>query len=100
MNDPQFRQALAEALRLDVRTMLRLAGYEVNEAFRSEAAERVASMIEPAAARKAGISGAPGGAAGQRLTFCTEAGVLKEPDSAKNRANLAICPFSGVKSPA
>jgi len=46
MHDSLFRQALAEALRLDVRTMLRLAGYEIQEVYRSEAAERVAHMID------------------------------------------------------
>lgn len=46
IQDTKFRQALADALRLDVRTMLRLAGYEVNEVYRSEAAERAANMID------------------------------------------------------
>jgi len=46
MHDAAFRQALADALRLDERTMLRLAGYQVQEVRRSEAADRVAHLID------------------------------------------------------
>lgn len=46
MHDPEFRHALARSLRLNVRTMLKLAGYEVTEQPHSTTAELAADLID------------------------------------------------------
>lgn len=46
LHDPIFRKALADALRMNARTMLKAAGYEVADSSHSEDAERAASIIE------------------------------------------------------
>ena len=45
MTDPLFRKALAQILRMDVHTMLRLDGYEVDEEEFSPQAEQAAYLI-------------------------------------------------------
>lgn len=40
-----FRQALAQVLKVDVRTLLMMAGYEVREAYHSELAVRAADIV-------------------------------------------------------
>jgi transcriptional regulator with XRE-family HTH domain len=44
--DEKFRQALADILRMDVSSMLRLAGYEVGLRPYSERAERAAFIVD------------------------------------------------------
>lgn len=46
LEDASFRQALANILRIDVKTLLKLAGYEVATSQHSEAAERAAWIID------------------------------------------------------
>lgn len=46
MHDSGFRQALAKALRLNVPTMLRMAGYEVTSEPHSETAEIAAHLVD------------------------------------------------------
>lgn len=46
LHDSKFRRALADALRLDVRSMLNLAGYEVNNVDHTEAGERAAFIVD------------------------------------------------------
>jgi len=46
LNNPEFRQALANILNVDVKTLLKLAGYEVTASQHSEAAERVAFIVD------------------------------------------------------
>ncbi len=46
LENPEFRQALANILRIDVKTLLKLAGYEVAKSDFSEAAERVAYIVD------------------------------------------------------
>jgi transcriptional regulator with XRE-family HTH domain len=46
LQDPEFRRALSRALRVNVRTILRLAGYEVDEQQHSVLAERVANLVD------------------------------------------------------
>lgn len=46
LNDPVFRQALSRALRVNIRTILKLAGYEVEQENHSIWAEQAASLID------------------------------------------------------
>lgn len=46
LEDPAFRKALAEILRIDVKTLLLIAGYEVTEIDHSEAAKRAAFIVD------------------------------------------------------
>lgn len=52
LHNPEFRFALAQALKVNVHTLLRLAGYEVEELHRGEIAERVAEMVDQLPADK------------------------------------------------
>lgn len=45
LHEAEFRRALADVLRLNVKTVLKLAGYDI-EAERSEEAERIADMVD------------------------------------------------------
>lgn len=42
----EFRQALANILNMDIKTLLKLAGYEVESKTHSETAERVAWIVD------------------------------------------------------
>jgi transcriptional regulator with XRE-family HTH domain len=46
LQDPEFRRALSRVLRVNVRTILRLAGYEVDEQPHSVLAEKAALIID------------------------------------------------------
>lgn len=46
LHDPEFRKALAKSLRLSVRDLLLVAGYEIDVARHSEEAERAAYIID------------------------------------------------------
>jgi transcriptional regulator with XRE-family HTH domain len=46
LEDPEFRHALAVSLRLSIRSLLSLAGYEVVEQSRTEAGERAAFIMD------------------------------------------------------
>jgi transcriptional regulator with XRE-family HTH domain len=46
LHDPEFRRALSRALRVNVRTILRLAGYEVDDQQHSLFAEKAAILID------------------------------------------------------
>lgn len=46
LHSAPFRQAFADALRVDVRTMLKLAGYEVDKTEHSVLAEQVAYIVD------------------------------------------------------
>ncbi len=46
LEDPMFRQALSRALRVNIRTILKLAGYEVDQESHSTWAEQAASLID------------------------------------------------------
>jgi transcriptional regulator with XRE-family HTH domain len=46
LENPDFRQALANVLRLDVRGMLTLAGYELTSQEHTEAGERAAYIVD------------------------------------------------------
>lgn len=46
LNHVEVRQAIANILRIDIKTMLKLAGYEVESKPHSEEAERVAYLID------------------------------------------------------
>src|SRR5262245_31457520 len=46
LEDPVFRKALADVLRIDVKTLLLIAGYEVTEIDHSEAAKRAAFIVD------------------------------------------------------
>jgi transcriptional regulator with XRE-family HTH domain len=45
-DDPEFRKALADALRMDVSAMLLMAGYEVEEESQSVAAKQAAYIVD------------------------------------------------------
>lgn len=46
LDEPEFRKALAEILRIDVRTLLMIAGYEVTEIEHTDAAKRAAFIVD------------------------------------------------------
>lgn len=46
LKDAEFRHALASTLKLSVRDVLRLSGYEVGEVTHSEFGERAASIVD------------------------------------------------------
>lgn len=46
LDDPNFRRAMAKALKLSVTEMLEMAGYEVIPTIQSEKARRAAAIIE------------------------------------------------------
>ena len=46
MDDPDFRKALAAALRVNVRTLLKMAGYEVVPIEHTTRAEQVAHLVD------------------------------------------------------
>jgi transcriptional regulator with XRE-family HTH domain len=54
LDDPNFRQAMAKALKLSVTEMLEMAGYEVAMTTQSDEARRAAAIIErlPESARE------------------------------------------------
>lgn len=46
LDDPNFRQSMAKALKLSVTEMLSMAGYEVSQPIQSENARRAAAIVE------------------------------------------------------
>lgn len=46
LNSVEFRQALANILNMDIKTLLKLAGYEIESKAHSDAAERAAWLID------------------------------------------------------
>jgi len=46
LEDPGFRKALAEILRIDAKTLLMIAGYEVSEIEHTDAAKRAAFIVD------------------------------------------------------
>ena len=46
LHDPEFREAFAHALRMDVRELLKLAGYEVIKLNHSDVAARAAFIVD------------------------------------------------------
>ena len=46
LENPDYRRAIAKVLRIDIRTMLKLAGYEVDGDVHSILAEQVASIVD------------------------------------------------------
>lgn len=52
LHNPDFRIALAKALRINVRRLLKLAGYEVDELPHGDIAEQVAELVDQLPADK------------------------------------------------
>jgi transcriptional regulator with XRE-family HTH domain len=52
LSDPQFRQALSNALRVKVRLLLKYAGYEVDTEYHSVVSEQIATLVDQLPADK------------------------------------------------